>query len=70
MPQNHSIVYGDKLLAHKYFLTNNERVLSLVVQEEINVLIMDSMHYKDLKKYYESIIEKQKEKIVISKKKL
>lgn len=70
LPQNHSIVYGDKLLAHKYFLTNNERVLSLVVQEEINVLIMDSMHYKDLKKYYESIIEKQKEKIVISKKKL
>lgn len=67
LPENHSLMFGDKLLSHKYTLSNAGRVLSLVIQEEVNVTILDSKNYSDLKLYYQSITDKQSDKIILKK---
>lgn len=67
-PQTENLYFADKILSHKYIISNEGNVLKLMLQEDVNVTILTSEYYTDLKEYYQKKLNKQNEKIVLKKK--
>lgn len=67
IPQNESLVFGEKELAHKYILSHDETSITLALHDDVNVIILTNEFYTDLKSYYQKMVSKQNEKIVLKK---
>lgn len=67
-PNTEHLVFNDKLLVHKFIFTNNEGNLSLMLQNEVNTTILSSQDYQSLKEYFQKMVDKQSEKIILIKK--
>ena len=67
VPQTENILFSDKILAHKYILTSDDKTIKLMLQDEVNTSILPAENYQNLKDYFQKIVDKQTEKIVLKK---
>jgi hypothetical protein len=67
LPQNESLVFNEKELTHKYILSQDETTLTLALHDEVNAIILTNEIYTELKEYFQKIVSKQTEKIVLKK---
>ena len=67
MPAAAALSMLDNLGSFKYILNLNGNTIQMAVTSQINAPIISSEYYPALKEYYQKIIEKQNEKIVLVK---
>lgn len=58
---------GDSVVAFKYLLSENSNKIQLSAEFSINRYFVSPEEYSDLKKFYQYMIDKEDEKIVLSK---
>jgi hypothetical protein len=51
----------------KFLITKSENMIQLVITHQINSSIVTADYYSMLKEFYQKMIEKQNEKIVLKK---
>ncbi|MFD2908191.1 DUF3857 domain-containing protein [Flavobacterium ardleyense] len=68
IPKDESLVFGDKELVHKFIFTEEGKNLKLMLQYEVNTTILVPQNYQNLKGYFQKMVDKQSEKIVLKKK--
>ena len=67
MPASLNITTGDDIGAFKFMIVNTDNKLQVVITSTINKAIVTEDFYPVLKGFYQQIIEKQNEKIVLRK---
>lgn len=67
LPKGINLSTGDGSFAFKYFLEKNENRIQIVVQSETKNAVVSAEDYLMLKDFYQQIMDKQKEKIVLKK---
>ena len=67
MPENINISTVDDLGSFKYISANNGNVIQSVITSTVNAAIVPANYYADLKNFYQAMIDKQNEKIVLKK---
>lgn len=67
LPKGINLSTGDGSFAYKYFLEKNENRIQIVVQSETKNAVVPAEDYLMLKDFYQQIMDKQKEKIVLKK---
>jgi hypothetical protein len=67
-PETQNLYFDDKVLSHKYVLNNEGNILRLMVQDDVNVPILSSELYTNLKNFYDKKFLKQNDKVVLKKK--
>ena len=68
LPKPKVIALPDDLGKFKYLIANNGKTIQLTLVTEINESIIPSLYYDALKEYFKQLIEKENEKVVLSKK--
>jgi hypothetical protein len=67
MPTSLNIVTGDDIGAFKFMIVNTDNKIQLSITSTINTAIVSSDYYAVLKGFYQQMIDKQNEKIVLKK---
>ena len=67
IPTPVNIVFTDELLTYKYNITSNGKQIQVSSVLDIKTSILPSEDYEELKKFYEEMIKKQTEKVVLKK---
>ena len=67
MPVGINIAIGDDIGAFKYVIANTDNKIQVVITSTINTAIVSSDFYPVLKGYFQQMIDKQNEKIVLRK---
>ena len=67
LPQNESLIFNEKQLTHKYIVSQDENTITLALYDDVNVVILTNEYYSELKEYFQKIVSKQTEKIVLKK---
>lgn len=67
LPQSLTLTFNENIGIFKYLSSLNGNVVQFLISNQINSSIVSSESYADLKLYYQKIIEKQNEKIVLKK---
>lgn len=67
LPQSTQLNMEDNLGAFKYVANNEGNKIQLVISHQINMPIVSSEYYSMLKDYYQGMIAKETEKIVLKK---
>ena len=67
LPAGANVKMGDNLVAFKYLLSENNNKIQLSAEFSINRYFVSPEEYGDLKKFYQYMIDKENEKIVLSK---
>ena len=67
LPAGANVKMGDNVVAFKYLLSENNNKIQLSAEFSINRYLVSPQEYGDLKKFYQYMIDKEKEKIVLSK---
>lgn len=67
VPQGLNIAMEDNLGSFKYNLVSNGKTIQVAVTVDINTATVTADHYTTLKSFYQKVIEKQNEKIVLKK---
>lgn len=67
LPKGINLSTGDGSFAYKYLLEKNENRIQIVVQSETKNAMVSAEDYLMLKDFYQQIMDKQKEKIVLKK---
>lgn len=67
LPENAAVQLPDNLGIFKYNLTSNATSVQVLASVEINSAIIPAGYYAILKEYFKQIIDKESEKIVLSK---
>jgi len=67
MPKGITITTGENIGTFKYLIANPEGNLQIVISTDINSAIVPSDFYPVLKGYFQQMIDKQNEKIVLKK---
>lgn len=67
LPKSSSIAIDKKYLFFNFSATNTDRQIIISVNYEINVSVIPSENYDDLKQFFKIMIEKENEKIVLKK---
>jgi hypothetical protein len=67
MPENILLKLPDDIGGFSFSVSKNENFIQLSVNEEINTAIIPSMYYESIKEYYNQVVSKQNEKIVLTK---
>lgn len=67
MPESFAMSLLDNLGNYSYRISQRGNAIQLMVQRAINVTFISPTYYQDIKKYYEMIVNKEDEKIVLSK---
>ncbi|WP_299226975.1 transglutaminase domain-containing protein [uncultured Psychroserpens sp.] len=67
IPEKVAIQLPDNLGAFKYNIIANETTIQLVVDVDINTSVIAPNYYKSLKEYFKLLVEKEKEKVVLTK---
>jgi len=68
MPKTEAFALPENLGVFKYNLSHNESTIQLVIETKINTPIIPSFYYDTLKAYFNKLIEKENEQIVLTKK--
>ncbi len=67
MPENAVLNLGENMGSFRYLISQNGNKLQLSVEFAINKSFIAADEYANLKKFYELLIEKENEKVVLSK---
>ncbi len=67
LPKPINLVTGDDIGSFKYSIANVENKIQLSVSATINFAIVSAEYYEVLKDFYQKMIEKESEKIVLAK---
>ncbi len=67
IPAPINIATGENLGAFKYIIGNTGNMIQIMISKDINTSIVSSNYYDVLKAFYQQIIDKQNEKIVLKK---
>ena len=67
LPKGINLSTGDGSFVFKYFLEKNENRIQIVVQSETKNAVVSVEDYLMLKDFYQQVMDKQKEKIVLKK---
>lgn len=66
-PEDVNMVLADNLGSFKYKIVDNKTNLQLMIDLKINQAIITQNYYADLKELFKNVVEKQTEKVVLSK---
>ncbi len=66
-PEDVNMVLADNLGGFKYKIVENDKSLQVMVDFKINQAVISSLYYADLKELFKNAVEKQTEKVVLSK---
>ena len=67
LPQSLTLTLNENLGIFKYLTSLNGNMIQISISNQINSSLVSSEDYADLKSYYQKMIEKQNEKIIIVK---
>ena len=67
IPETASLALPDNLGTFKYNISQNGSTINLLINSEINKSIISPIYYDALKEYFKLLIEKENEKIVLTK---
>lgn len=67
MPSEINIATGENIGAFKYIIVNTGRLIQVMITLDRNVAIVSADYYDILKAFYQQMIDKQNEKIVLKK---
>ena len=67
LPKSAAFTMEDNLGSFKYIVNNTENGIQILVVEQINAAIIPSEYYSMLKDFYQEIVKKETEKMVIAK---
>jgi len=67
LPEGMAMSLPDELGSFSYNITNNQGNIQLVVSFEIKSSIISPLYYEAVKEYYNKLVEKETEKIVLTK---
>lgn len=67
VPEPMKLTFGENIGMYQYLLSNRGKFLRLAVDFEMNHSIIGSDNYKFLKQFYNQMIKKQQEQIVLTK---
>lgn len=67
LPQSISFSTSDNICSFKYLISSNDNRLQTSISMYINEAIITAEHYDELKKFFQKMIEKQTEKIILKK---
>jgi hypothetical protein len=67
MPEAVAYSMPNNLGSFKYNITSNEKEIKIMVNIEINTSIITTRDYNYLREFYRHIVEKETEKVVLSK---
>lgn len=67
LPESANMIVGDNAFNFKYLVSNQGAKIQIMVDFSVNKALVDPTQYKDVKKFYQDVIEKEKEKVVLSK---
>jgi hypothetical protein len=67
LPEQGLVKLPDDLGSFKYLISNKDKALQVVVNADINVAIIGPNYYDVLKEFYKQLVEKETEKIVLSR---
>ncbi len=68
LPVASALTTGEEIANFKYIITNTEQKIQISITSTINVPIVPADYYEVLKEYFQKVIDKQNEKIVLVKK--
>jgi len=67
MPENKSFGLPDNLGVFKFRAVSNGNKIQLIVTQDVNASMIPASYYGALKEYYNQMIAKESEKIILSK---
>jgi hypothetical protein len=67
MPKAINIATGENVGAFKYIIANSQNSIQIAITKDINSAIVPADFYEVLKDFYQQMIDKQNEKIVLRK---
>ncbi len=67
LPQSINLSIAENICSFKYLISNNENSIQTSISISINDAIISAEHYEKLKKFFQQMIEKQNEKIILRK---
>jgi len=67
IPENMSIGLQDKMGSFIYKIVEVDNSLQVMVDLKVNVAVIPANNYKEVKEFYKKIVEKETEKVVLSK---
>lgn len=68
IPKAINIATGENIGTFKYMISNTESVIQIAITKDINAAIVSPDFYPDLKDFYQLMIDKQNDKIVLIRK--
>jgi len=68
LPENTSFSTPDGAASYLYQIKKNGNSIELVIENKISEPIIPSMQYADLKAYFDKVVNKENEKVILSKK--
>ena len=66
-PEAKAMVLPDNLGSFKYNIVVKENAVQVIINTNINHSIVSALYYETIKEYFKQMIEKQNEKIVLTK---
>jgi hypothetical protein len=67
LPKNSKLSTGDNIGAFSYIIESSTNKIQLIITKTINKAIVSDDFYEVLKEFYQGMIDKQNEKIVLKK---
>ncbi len=67
LPKSESLKFNDDTCVFSYFAKNNGEILQLNITLDVNTTIIKTSDYQDFKDFFQRIIEKQAERVVLTK---
>jgi hypothetical protein len=67
IPKPITVVFTDKLLSYKFNVSANDKQVQVVSVFDINTTLVSPGNYEELKAFYNEMIKKQTEKVVLKK---
>ncbi len=67
LPESVNAVVGERMFGFKYLCSESNQKIQLLAEFSINTSFIGAENYTDIKDFYQFIIDKEKEKIVLSK---
>ncbi len=67
LPESINLQFGENIGAFKFNINKSQDKIQLIVQFDINTPIVPAEYYDGIKSFYQQMIEKQREKIVLKK---
>ena len=67
LPKAANLLTGDNIGAFSYVIQNTDNKIQMIITTNINTAIVSADFYDVLKEFYQGMINKQNEKIVLTK---